>query len=469
VRPGGAATGLPEEVAGVAIGVRPGQRRALAVLVVLMMAVSTGSAVALTAPRFIAPPVAVPPEPVPLLGPLASDAPQPTAAGVAAALDPLASSAALGRLTGTVLDPASGAVLWNRGAERGTVPGSTAKLLTAAAALLTLDPTERLATRVQPGDQPGTIVLVGGGDPTLTALPAGREGVYPEPSRLADLAEKVKASGTKVERIVVDASRYSGGGLAEGWSPGDVAGGYVTPIEALMIDGGRIDPALQDGPRVQDPALTAGRAFARLLGVDERNVTAGTAPTDVRGIGSVFSAPVAELVEHAIRTSDNVLAETLAREVALAREGDTSFVGAADEVTGALNQAGFDTSGLVLVDGSGLSTRDRVPARLLGAVLAAAAVPAQSRRDTLFLRPLLTGLPVAGGDGTLDDRFTGTGRGVVRAKTGTLTGVSSLAGVVTDGDGRLLVFAFMSTGTSPAVARPGLDRLAASLSGCGCR
>ncbi|MGE0298069.1 MAG: D-alanyl-D-alanine carboxypeptidase/D-alanyl-D-alanine-endopeptidase [Pseudonocardia sp.] len=453
-----------------AFGVRPGQRRALAALVVLMMAVSTGSAVALTAPRFIAPPVAVPPEPVPLLGPLAPDAPQPTAAGVAAALDPLASSAALGRLTGTVLDPATGAVLWNRGAERGTVPGSTAKLLTAAAALLTLDPTERLATRVLPGGQPGTIVLVGGGDPTLTALPAGTDGVYPEPSRLADLADTVKASGTKVDRIVVDASRYSGGGLAEGWSPGDVAGGYVTPIEALMIDGGRIDPALQDGPRVQDPALTAGRAFARLLGVEERNVTAGTAPTgDVRSIASVFSAPVAELVEHAIRTSDNVLAEMLAREVALAREGDTSFAGAADEVTGALNQAGFDTSGLVLVDGSGLSTRDRVPARLLGAVLAAAAVPAQSRRDTLFLRPLLTGLPVAGGDGTLDDRFTGTGRGVVRAKTGTLTGVSSLAGVVTDGDGRLLVFAFMSTGTSPAVARPELDRLAASLSGCGCR
>lgn len=453
-----------------AFGVRPGQRRALAVLVVLMMAVSTGSAVALTAPQLVTPPVALPPEPVPLLGPLAPDAPQPTAAGVAAVLDPLTSSAALGKLTGTVLEPASGAVLWNRSADRGTVPGSTAKLLTAAAALLTLDPTERLATRVVPGDQAGTVVLVGGGDPTLTALPPGRTGVYPEPSRLTELAAKVKAAGTPVQRVVVDTSRYSGGGLAEGWSPGDVAGGYVTPIEPLMTDGGRIDPALPDGPRVQDPSLTAGRAFARLLGVPETNVTAGTAPnTDVRSIAVVFSAPVAELVEHAIRTSDNVLAEMLAREVALARDGDASFSGAADEVTGALSQAGFDTSGLVLVDGSGLSTRDRVPARLLGAVLAAAAVPAQGRRDTLFLRPLLTGLPVAGGDGTLDDRFSGAGRGVVRAKTGTLTGVSSLAGVVTDQDGRLLVFALMSTGTSPAVARPALDRLAAALSGCGCR
>lgn len=453
-----------------AFGVGPGQRRALVVLVVLIMAVSTGSAVALTAPSLVEPPVSAPPQPVPLLGPLAADAPAPTAAGVAGTLDPLASATALGKLTGTVVDPATGTVLWDRGAERATVPGSTAKLLTSAAALLTLDPTERLGTRVLPGDAPGTIVLVGGGDPTLTALPAGKTGVYPDPSRLTDLAEKVKASGTPVQRIVIDTTRYTGGGLAEGWSPGDVAGGYVTPIQALMIDGGRIDPALQDGPRVQEPALVAGRAFARLLGVDDADVTTGKAPRyDVRSIASVYSAPVAELVEHAIRTSDNVLAETLAREVALARDGEASFAGSADEVTGALRQAGFDTTGLVLVDGSGLSTRDRVPARLLGAVLAAAAVPAQGARDTLFLRPILSGLPVAGGDGTLDERFTGAGRGVVRAKTGTLTGVSSLAGVVTDADGRLLVFALMSTGTSPADARPKLDELAASLSRCGCR
>jgi serine-type D-Ala-D-Ala carboxypeptidase/endopeptidase (penicillin-binding protein 4) len=61
------------------------------------------------------------------------------------------------------------------------------------------------------------------------------------------------------------------------------------------------------------------------------------------------------------------------------------------------------------------------------------------------------------------------GRGVVRAKTGTLTTASSLAGVVVDADQRLLVFAFMSNGALPLRTRPKLDDLAAELSRCGCR
>jgi D-alanyl-D-alanine carboxypeptidase/D-alanyl-D-alanine-endopeptidase (penicillin-binding protein 4) len=57
----------------------------------------------------------------------------------------------------------------------------------------------------------------------------------------------------------------------------------------------------------------------------------------------------------------------------------------------------------------------------------------------------------------------------IRAKTGSLTGVSSLAGVVTDTDGKLLVFALMSNGASPVVVRPLHDAMAAELSRCGCR
>jgi D-alanyl-D-alanine carboxypeptidase/D-alanyl-D-alanine-endopeptidase (penicillin-binding protein 4) len=115
-----------------------------------------------------------------------------------------------------------------------------------------------------------------------------------------------------------------------------------------------------------------------------------------------------------------------------------------------------------------------VPAQLLAALVAAAAAPAQGPADTEFLRPVLTGLPVAGGDGTLEDRFapgldSSAGRGVVRAKTGTLTTASSLAGVVVDADQRLLVFAFMSNGALPLRTRPKLDDLAAELSRCGCR
>ena len=77
--------------------------------------------------------------------------------------------------------------IWERDGDRGMVPGSTTKLLTAAAALLSLNPTDRLATRVVPGPSPDSVVLVGSGDPSLTALPDGQDGLYPEPARIADL------------------------------------------------------------------------------------------------------------------------------------------------------------------------------------------------------------------------------------------------------------------------------------------
>ncbi|KOG14249.1 D-alanyl-D-alanine carboxypeptidase, partial [Streptomyces viridochromogenes] len=86
------------------------------------------------------------------------------------------------------------------------------------------------------------------------------------------------------------------------------------------------------------------------------------------------------------------------------------------------------------------------------------------------LRPLLTGLPVGGFTGTLAGRYdTGSpGAGLVRAKTGTLTGVNTLAGTVVTPDGRLLAFAFLAGRTpSPYEAQPALDRLSTALAESG--
>jgi D-alanyl-D-alanine carboxypeptidase/D-alanyl-D-alanine-endopeptidase (penicillin-binding protein 4) len=456
-----------------------GVRRTLAVLIVLAVAGGAGGAIALTGPALVrqlglvAPaPAPLPPVPHAELGPLSTAAPVPTSAGLSAALDQAAADMP-GKFAGVVIDPATNSELWGHTPERALVPASTGKLITTAAALLALNPTDRLITRVVRGPDPGTVVLVGGGDPTLTALPNAEESLYPDAPSLGELADAVrkKAPGP-IRRVLVDTSRYTADGLAPGWSPGDVAAGFITPIEPVMLDGGRIDPKLPDGPRVSDPALTAGRALADALGADV--VERGTAGPDATGIAAVGSAPVSELAEHALRSSDNVLAEVLAREVAIARQAEPSFAGAAGATLAALRQAGIDTSGAEMLDGSGLSTRNQVPARLLGEILAAAASPAKGPLDTQFLRPIVTGLPVAGGVGTLDDRYArdgsaAAGRGVVRAKTGSLTGVSSLAGVVTDSDGRLLVFALMSNGAGPGVVRPLHDAMAAELSRCGCR
>ncbi len=389
-------------------------RRFITVLVVLAMAAAIGATVSLTAPALLvnlgyAEPqviIAVPPPAQPELRALAAGTPRPTAAGVAAALD-ADGDAMPGRFTGIVLDAAGGDPLWDRTADRALVPGSTGKLLTSAAALLALPPTDTLDTRVVAGPEPGTVVLVGGGDPTLTALPADRYGVYPDAPRLSDLAAQVqKAAKVPITKVVVDTGRYRGPTMAEGWVAADVPGGYVAPIEALMVDGGRIDATLQDGPRVVNPAETAGRAFAGMLGVDQAAVVLGSAAPNAQLLGSVSSAPLTDLVEHLLRSSDNVLAEVLAREVAIARGGEPSFSGGAQQVLATLGQAGLDPAGAEMFDGSGLSTSDRIPARLLGAVLVAAAEPARGPRDVEPLRPIASGLPVAGGDGTLDDRFT---------------------------------------------------------------
>ena len=455
-----------------------GTRRTIAVLVVLAVAGGAGGAIALTGPTFVqrlglveAAAAPLPPVPHAELGPLRPDAPLPTSAGLSAALDQSAADMP-GKFAGVVLDPATNTELWGHTPERALVPASTGKLITTAAALLTLNPTDRLVTRVVAGPDPGTVVLVGGGDPTLTALPDAKGSLYPDAPSITELAEAVrkKAPGP-IRRVLVDTSRYTADGLAPGWSQGDVAAGFITPIEPVMLDGGRIDPTLPDGPRVSDPALTAGRALADVLGVDA--VERGSAAPGAAAIAAVSSAPLSELAEFALRSSDNVLAEVLAREVAIVREAEPSFAGAAGATLAALRQAGIDTSGAEMVDGSGLSTRNQVPARVLGEILAAAAAPAKGPLDTQFLRPILSGLPVAGGVGTLDDRYArdgraAAGRGVVRAKTGSLTGVSSLAGVVTDADGRLLVFALMSNWASPGVVRPLHDAMAAELSRCGC-
>jgi D-alanyl-D-alanine carboxypeptidase/D-alanyl-D-alanine-endopeptidase (penicillin-binding protein 4) len=221
------------------------------------------------------------------------------------------------------------------------------------------------------------------------------------------------------------------------------------------------------------PAKAVAQGLAQRLGASPDTVAVGTAPAGAATLGQVASLPVSELVEQMLRNSDNVLAEVLARELSVAHGGEGSFAGGTRAVLDTLAKAGFDVGGVTISDGSGLSTQDLVPARLLGQLLAAAAGPGRGPEQVAQLRVLAAGLPVAGGDGTLDQRFgagaSAAGRGYVRAKTGTLNDVTSLAGLVPTADGRLLVFALMSNGALPAEVRPRLDAMATVLHSCGCR
>jgi len=397
----------------------------------------------------------------------------PTPAGVARALKPALADPGLSRYTGVVIDAATGKVLWNKDSAAASQPASTMKLLTGAALLTKVDPASRFTTKVLQGAQAGDLVLVGGGDVTLSARSAGVTTVYPGAPTVADLAAQVKASGYQVQRILVDTGYWSGAEMADGWDMADIQSGFTTKMQALMVDGDRKDPSKEDSPRIGTPAVTAGRALARALGDPNLPVSAGTGTKTAKVLATVQSQPMSVLLSQAMLNSDNVLAEALARQVALAAGAPGSFDSASQAIKFALSDLGLDTIGLVLADGSGLSHSDRAPTALLAAVLRLAVsgkVPA--------LRGLLSGLPVAGVSGTLsraENRFltpkSRAGIGWVRAKTGTVDFTYALVGYVPDVDGRLLVFALNSNGvfsSGPHPTRPAQDYFAAVLRTCGC-
>jgi D-alanyl-D-alanine carboxypeptidase/D-alanyl-D-alanine-endopeptidase (penicillin-binding protein 4) len=161
------------------------------------------------------------------------------------------------------------------------------------------------------------------------------------------------------------------------------------------------------------------------------------------------------------------MAESTGREVAEATNRPQSFDGATQAVLAQLDKGKIDTSGARLLDSSGLSVDDRLTAETLDGVVNAAAGNDQPR-----LRSLLDLLPIAGGSGTLSNRYldTDAGRaaaGYLRAKTGSLTATNALAGIVTDASGRVLTFAFISNNAGPT-GRTAIDALAATLRSCGC-
>ncbi|UOX99930.1 D-alanyl-D-alanine carboxypeptidase/D-alanyl-D-alanine endopeptidase [Blastococcus sp. PRF04-17] len=403
---------------------------------------------------------------VPVLASLSADAPAPDPAVLAGQLTPLLTAPGLGTgVSAQVVDVATGESLLDLDAADPATPASTAKLLTAAAALTTLDPAETFETTVVAGASPGEVVLVGGGDLTLSRTAPSQ--TYPGAPTVADLATQVTAAlpaGTPVTRVVVDSSLFSGPLTASGWGAGDAPSSYAAPVTATAVDGARLSPGSL--ARSGQPGLDAGAALADALGAPDAAVVLGQAPAGAQTLATVSSAPVGRLVEQMLSQSDNMLAEALARHVALARDKEASFAGGAQATTEALSAAGIDVTGVSLADGSGLSRENRVPASVLTAVVTAAADGTLGSASAL-----LSGLPVAGYDGTLFDRGDAeTAPGTVRAKTGTLQGVHALAGTVVTLDGRLLAFAVVADGSqSEQAAEDALDDVAASLASCGCR
>jgi D-alanyl-D-alanine carboxypeptidase/D-alanyl-D-alanine-endopeptidase (penicillin-binding protein 4) len=371
-----------------------------------------------------------------------------------------------------VLDPLTGEHLLSRATGTARTPASTTKLLTTTAVLSALGAQSTITTSAV-GDGK-TVYLVGGGDVLLGAGKSD-EDVVDGHAGLATLAEQtataLKASGTTKVRVVLDDTLFTGPAMAAGWDQSDVDNGYVAPIYAAEVSAGRLRVG-NYVPRSKDPGMAAAAAFAKALvrqGIAvSHKITRGAAEPGATALGSVRSAPLGDQVEYLLNHSDNTVAEALGRLVAIKRGVGASFTDVGPAVLGELAEKDVPVTGTKLADGSGLSAESRIPVRTLTAVLAL-----DAGDQGTGMRPVLTGMPIAGVSGTLEERFLKPSEkdatGLVRAKTGTLSGVSSLAGTLVDADGRFLVFAVMADQVpSTTGAREALDAFAARLAGCGC-
>lgn len=428
----------------------------------------------LTEPDRVPPPpgleLAVPATPPPVLPPAAEPGGRPGA--VRKALRPLVSDPDLGRHVVVAVAPLDGTDPVFTMGEGPVIPASTTKLLTTVAALATLGPGHRFTTEVRsgPGD---TITLVGGGDPFLAARPSKREAAYPERADVVTLARltarALRAEGVDRVRLRYDDSLFTGPTTSPTWPP-DYLIDVVAPITALWVDEGR--PASGYG-RVEDPSRYAADAFAAALrgvGITVSGpVRPGRAKPGSPVVAAVHSAPLDQIVEQILAVSDNEAAEVLGHQVGLATGGAGDFTDGAAGVRRTLAGLGIRLPGLRLYDGSGLSRENRLRATTLLDLLRVAA-----SEEHPELRSVITGLPVAAYSGSLAYRFqTGdpVGRGRVRAKTGTLTGVSGLAGIATDRRGNSWAFALLADRIKvprTLAARDALDALAAALGSCRC-
>lgn len=316
------------------------------------------------------------------------------------------------------IDLSSGDVLFKRRQFGALEPASNEKLTVTLAALELLGSAFRIRTEVYgEGGQAGTVwrgnlVLKGHGDPTLSSHDLKR------------LAWLVRGAGIRkvTGSVVGDESFFDSKRGVWGWKP-EFYGAESPPLSALSVDRGLYRDRL--APR---PALAAAALFRRQLldagvSVGGRS-TQGRAARSAIPLAYVESPPLWKILRFMDVWSDNFTAELLLKQLGATVSHGTS-AGGAGVVRQVLAEHAVPLGGVRIVDGSGLSQRDRLSAAALVAILRVAF------EDPGLRKPFQTVLAVAGKTGTLRKRLLGARtKGHVLAKTGTTSAASALAGYV---------------------------------------
>ena len=376
----------------------------------------------------------------------------PTPAHASCTLDKQLTSKNIAQLHVEVLDAATGKTLFSKGEQAPARTASVMKVLTAAVALDVLGPDYRITTSVMVSPtEPGKLYLVGAGDVTLSRMPGNITSYYAKAPKLDSLTKQIaswaKASSTSISAISVDSSLF--GGDKEWhptWSRLGLTSGYMAPVSALQIDAARLTstryPNSWLAQRTAAPVKQAGDLFVASLNklglASGLKATAAKAPSNSVAIASVQSRPVSELVANMLRVSDNSIAEALGRVASVKYGLDGSMASLTPLYKKVLKARGLDTSKISIVDASGLSRLNQVPAALINDLLV---LVNQGVGD---YEALEAGLPVSGQNGSLKTRFaTGSKvetKGKVIAKTGYILTGYTLAGFLTAKDGTELIF-----------------------------
>ena len=364
----------------------------------------------------------------------------------------------------------SGAQLAAHNPDMPLVGASTQKLLVAAAMLSTFGPDFTYETKVVAPAAPDNgsvdhLYFVGSGDPVIATddyrefLKTQGETKGDVTTSLETLADNIVAAGVKHvpggSSPTTPATTPSASSRA-GRSP-TTPSGDVGPLGALTVNDGlrAVDPA-QDGGRATPPSTPRASSPACSPPAACRSVRrrSGHAPADATPIAKVSSPPLHSVIESMLTSSDNLSAELFTKELGVhASQQGTTAAGTA-AIAAKLTELGVPHDGLNLVDGSGISHDDRVTCRIL--------VDALALGDKPGMRALWDGLPVAGVNGTLYDELNNTPlAGKMRGKTGSLTGVSGLLGMVDLG--RSVTFAFLDNGDFSETKAAGLRAQAATL------
>jgi serine-type D-Ala-D-Ala carboxypeptidase/endopeptidase (penicillin-binding protein 4) len=345
-----------------------------------------------------------------------------------------------------VVDLDSGRTLFSVKPDVPRTPASVEKLYTTATALTLFGADATLPTTVagqgeldQLGVWRGDLYLRGGGDPTLDG-----EGILA-------LARAVKAAGIiRVDGSVLgDESRFDGlrGSYRTGGAYDPDMGGVLSAV------------ALRRGfSKDGRPAARAAGQLAKALRAEgvrvDRRSGSGTTPDDAQVLATVQSPPMRELVRLTNVPSDNFIAEMLVKAVG-SRFGDAGTTAAG---TGVMRRQ-LATFGVrpAIFDGSGLARADRTTPRDVVRLLA-------TLHGHELGEAFEASLAVAGRTGTIRKRMRGTAaQDRCRAKTGTLVGVSALAGLCTATGGHTLAFAYLMNGMSIARAHRVQDHMTVAI------